>query len=86
MLVSLPPIDPELQAVGERLRCIREARGLSQLELAEALGVAREALAQAERGRLRLTSRQLYAAILALRIPMRLLAEPSADLSRIRRL
>jgi transcriptional regulator with XRE-family HTH domain len=86
MLVSLPPVDPELQAVGERLRSIREARGLTQLQLAEALGVAREALAQAERGRLRLTSAQLYGATLALRIPMRLLAEPATDLSRIRRL
>ena len=44
----------------------------------------RLALATAERGRTRLTSGQLYAATLALHIPMRLLFEPSLDTTALR--
>lgn len=86
MIVTLPPVDPESRAVGERLRRIREARGLEQAEIAGRMGVRREVLARAERGRERLTSGQLYAASLALRIPMRLLFEESLDLGALRRL
>lgn len=83
MLIQLPPIEPELLVVGERLRGLREARGLSTAAVAEAMGVTRETLALAERGRARLGSGELHRATLALRVPMRLLFE-QADLSQIR--
>lgn len=83
MLIQLPPIEPELLAVGGRLRGLREARSLGAGALAEAMGVTRETLALAERGRARLSSGELHRATLALRVPMRLLFE-SADLSQLR--
>jgi transcriptional regulator with XRE-family HTH domain len=83
MLIQLPPIEPELQVVGERLRGLRQARGLETGALAEAMGVSRETLALAERGRARLSAGELHRATLALRTPMRLLFE-SSDLSQIR--
>ena len=83
MLIQLPPIEPELLVVGERLRSLREARGLPTGALAEAMGISRETLALAERGRARLGSGELHRATLALQVPMRLLFEP-ADLSQIR--
>jgi hypothetical protein len=45
----------------------------------------RRTLACAERGRARLTSGQLYAATLALHVPMRLLFEPMLDAAALRR-
>jgi hypothetical protein len=48
--------------------------------------VPREVLALAERGRARLTSSELYAATLALRIPMRLLFEGEVDPAMVRRI
>lgn len=83
MLIQLPPVEPELRVVGERLRALREARGLGLGALAESMGVARETLALAERGRARLTAGELHRATLALRTPMRLLFEAS-DLSQLR--
>ena len=84
-VISLPPVDPAWAPIGERVRNLREARGLSQDQLAREMRVDRRVLACAERGRARLTSGQLYAATLALHIPMRLLFEPSLDATAIRR-
>jgi transcriptional regulator with XRE-family HTH domain len=39
------------QAIGERIRLARQARGLTQEQLAEAVGVTRSAVAQWETGR-----------------------------------
>lgn len=83
MVIELPPIEPELLVLGERLRGLRSARGLETGVLAEAMGVSRETLALAERGRARLDSGELHRATQALHVPMRLLFEP-ADLSQIR--
>ena len=85
-IIALPPVDPALRAVGDRLRKLRLARGVSEGALAAEMGVDRELLLRAERGRARLTSSQLYAATLALRLPMRLLFEPEPDLTAVRRL
>ena len=84
-VISLPPVDPNWAPIGERVRSLREARGLTQDQLAREMRVDRRVLACAERGRARLTSGQLYAATLALHIPMRLLFEPSLDAAAIRR-
>jgi transcriptional regulator with XRE-family HTH domain len=84
-VITLPPVDPAWAPIGERVRSLREARGLSQEQLAREMRLDRRALACAERGRQRLTSGQLYAATLALHIPMRLLFEPSLDATAIRR-
>jgi transcriptional regulator with XRE-family HTH domain len=84
-VIILPPVDPTWAPIGERVRNLREARGLTQDQLAREMRVERQVLARAERGRARLTSGQLYAATLALHIPMRLLFEPSLDATAIRR-
>ncbi|HET9159101.1 MAG TPA: helix-turn-helix transcriptional regulator [Caulobacteraceae bacterium] len=85
-IITLPPVDPAWAAIGGRVRSLREARGLSQSQLAREMRLDRRTLACAERGRARLTSGQLYAATLALHVPMRLLFEPSLDASALRRL
>lgn len=85
-VVAFPAVDAEAAALGARLRALREARGLAPETLADRLGVGAEDLIRAERGRLRLTAGQLYAATLALHLPMRLLFEPALDASRLRRL
>jgi DNA-binding XRE family transcriptional regulator len=85
-IIPFPPVDPAWAPIGERVRQLREARGLSQQQLALEMRLTREVLARAERGRVRLTSGQLYAATLALRVPMRLLFEPGLDLRAVRRL
>ena len=84
-VIALPPVDPAWAPIGERVRDLREARGLTQDQLAREMRIDRCVLACAERGRARLTSGQLYAATLALHIPMRLLFEPSLDATAIRR-
>lgn len=83
-VIALPPVDPSLRAVGERLRQLRLARGLSEAALATEMRIEREVLLRAERGRVRLTAGQLYAATLALRLPMRLLFEPGIDVRALR--
>ena len=84
-VIALPPVDPAFAPIGERVRSLREARGLTQEQLAREMRMDRRMLACAERGRLRLTSGQLYAATLALHVPMRLLFEPTLDASALRR-
>jgi transcriptional regulator with XRE-family HTH domain len=84
-IFTLPPVDPAWAAIGERVRSLREARGISQDQLAREMRLDRRVLACAERGRVRLTSGQLYAATLSLHVPMRLLFEPILDADQLRR-
>jgi DNA-binding XRE family transcriptional regulator len=84
-IFALPPIDPAWAPIGERVRSLREARGITQEQLAREMRLDRRTLACAERGRARLTSGQLYAATLALHVPMRLLFEPTLDTAQLRR-
>jgi transcriptional regulator with XRE-family HTH domain len=84
VILEFPAHDPELAALGERLRAVREARGVAAEALAERLGITPDQLARAERGRARLSAGQLYAATLALHLPMRALQEP-LDVARLRR-
>ena len=84
-IIDLPPVDPTWANIGARVRELREARGISQDQLAREMRLDRRILACAERGRARLTSGQLYAATLALHVPMRLLFEPMLDAAALRR-
>ena len=86
MVIELPPIDPVQAALGRQMRRIREARGLTSHELAIGTRIGAARLGLAEQGRLRLTSAELHAIISVLQISLRLLHEPTADLSALRRL
>jgi transcriptional regulator with XRE-family HTH domain len=86
VIIELPSINPMQAAVGGQLRRIREARGLSVHALADETQIAPARLGLGEQGRVRLTSVELHALIGALHIPLRLLYEPAADLSALRRL
>ena len=48
------PNDPEQESLGERLARFRRERGLTQVELAQRLGVAQPVVSDYERGELRL--------------------------------
>jgi transcriptional regulator with XRE-family HTH domain len=48
--------DEIASSIGARLACIRKARGLTQVDLAERLGIAQSAISDYERDRLRLHS------------------------------
>jgi transcriptional regulator with XRE-family HTH domain len=85
VLISLPPVDPDLVTLGRRLHDVREARGLSLEDLAAAADIAKTQIAMAEQGRLRLSSSQLHAVVNALRLPLQLLFARS-DLKALRRL
>ncbi len=86
MIISLPAVDTDLEAVGRRIRAIREARGLSLERLADEALLGHAELSLAEHGRLRLDSAQLHALTSALHVSPRILFEPAIDVSRIRRL
>ncbi|MDB5453153.1 MAG: transcriptional regulator, family [Caulobacteraceae bacterium] len=85
-IIPFPPVDHAWAAIGERVRSLRVARGVSQDRLAREMRLDRRTLACAERGRARLTSSQLYAATLVLHVPMRMLFEPTLDAAALRRL
>lgn len=86
MVIELPPIDPVQAVLGRQMRRIREARGWAVQQLAIETHIATARLGLAEQGRVRLTSAELHAVISALQISLRLLHEPAADLSALRRL
>ena len=85
MIISLPPVNAELEAVGRRIRAIREARGLCLERLADEARLGHAELSMAEHGRARLDSAQLHALTSALHISPRMLFEPALDVSLIRR-
>lgn len=86
MIISLPPVSADLEAVGRRLKAVREARGLALAELADRARVAAAELSMAEHGRLRLGSAQMHALITALHVSPRILFESGLDVSGLRRL
>jgi transcriptional regulator with XRE-family HTH domain len=49
-----PPNSPEFNTPGPRIKRVRIKRGLSQADLADLVGVSREAIAAYESGRIRL--------------------------------
>ena len=86
MIISLPPVSADLEAVGRRLKAVREARGLPLADLADQARLSHAELSMAEHGRLRLASAQLHALITALHVSPRILFEPGLDVSGLRRL
>lgn len=58
---------------GNRVRCLRKARGFCQEELADAIGVHRSLLAAIEDGKIDPTFATLYRLGLGLRVPMSVL-------------
>jgi transcriptional regulator with XRE-family HTH domain len=84
VILALPSVDPDQVEIGRRLRRLREGRGLQVADLARAMRIDASVLRLAEQGRARLTSGQLYAATLMLRIPMRLLFEGEIEAAAIR--
>ncbi|WP_174299424.1 RodZ family helix-turn-helix domain-containing protein [Caulobacter sp. S45] len=73
MILEFPSRDPQGQALGERLRGAREARGASLERLSAAMRISPDKLRRAEAGRERLSGSELYGAILELHLPMDLL-------------
>jgi transcriptional regulator with XRE-family HTH domain len=51
---ELKPLDLGNQTIGQRIAGLRKERGLSQLDLAERIGISRQLVASYERGRVRL--------------------------------
>jgi len=49
-----PPVDTEAAKIGPIIKLVRTRRGLSQAELADMVGVSREAIVAYEAGRVRL--------------------------------
>ncbi|MDO9430569.1 MAG: helix-turn-helix transcriptional regulator [Phenylobacterium sp.] len=84
MIISLPPVNADLEVLGRRLRAIREARGLGLERLADEVQLSHAELSMAEHGRLRLGSAQLHALTAALHVSPRILFEPAIDVSKIR--
>lgn len=84
MIISLPPVNADLEVLGRRLRAIREARGLGLERLAAEARLSHAELSMAEHGRLRLDSVQLHAVTTALHISPRILFEPAIDVSKLR--
>ena len=52
MIISLPPVNADLEVLGRRLRAIREARGLGLERLADEVQLGHAELSMAEHGRL----------------------------------
>lgn len=61
-------------ALGQRIAALRKARGLTQVQLAEQLGVAQQTLAHYEAGRLRLLASSLVKLAELLDVPVEELA------------
>jgi transcriptional regulator with XRE-family HTH domain len=85
VIIQLPSIDERCRVLGERLKAVREARGLTLEALARLSELSVADLSLAEHGRVRLTSSQLHGVIGALRIPLAMLFVHHVDLTRMRR-
>ncbi len=83
MILEFPSRDPQEQALGERLRSAREARGASLETLSTAMRITPDKLRRAEAGCERLSGSELYGAILELHLPMDLLFKPRSPPSSV---
>lgn len=66
-----PVIKRELRRLGLRLRALRQERGLTQEQAAEAMGIHPKSLPRIEGGRANLTVATLVAAAVAFKVPLR---------------
>jgi len=64
----LPPLDSNLDGIASRIVKFRKLRGMTQKELAERIGITREALASHELGRVHLSDDLIIRFALALRV------------------
>lgn len=65
---ELPPLNISDHSIGEIIAKIRKKRGLTQLELAEKIGITRTALSAYESGRVRLYDEMIARFALALNV------------------
>jgi transcriptional regulator with XRE-family HTH domain len=64
----LPPLETKVEAVALRIKKIRKLRGLTQKELASAIGITRDILASYESGRAHLNDDTIIRFALALQV------------------
>ena len=86
MIISLSPVRADLAVIGQRLRSVRQARGLEVDDLARRAHLPSSELSLAESGRARLDSAQVHALTDALHVSPRILFEPGLDVTGLRRL
>jgi transcriptional regulator with XRE-family HTH domain len=65
---TLPPLKLSSESVGQRIARIRKLRGLTQVQLAEKIGIERTVIANYEKDRLRIYDEMLARIALALAI------------------
>ncbi len=70
-------------AIGARIRAQRRARKITQLALAEALGITFEQLRKHEKGRSRVSARRSHEIATVLRVPVTALSGPDSKAGRI---
>jgi transcriptional regulator with XRE-family HTH domain len=66
--LKLPPVSLGNQSVGQRLACLRKQRGLTQVQLAEKIGIIQALVSAYELDRLRLNADMLVRFTQALRV------------------
>jgi len=54
--LTLPPLDPGGETLGERVGRLRKERGFTQVELAQKIGIIQTIVSAIEKGQLRLTA------------------------------
>jgi transcriptional regulator with XRE-family HTH domain len=65
---ELPQLSPQNETIGDRIAKYRKLRGMTQQELAEAIGIERILVSDYERGRIRLYDEMLGRFALALKV------------------
>ena len=78
------PASPFLEAVGRRIALVRERRGLTQAQLAHAIGVSKATVAHYEHGRASFNVGRLFAIADALHCRPDVLLEPDRPMPRSR--
>jgi len=66
--LELPPLNLGSESIGQRLRRLRKARGLTQTEIAKKIGIIQALVSDYERERLRLHAEMLARFALALSV------------------
>lgn len=64
---QLPPLEPEHRQIGSRIASVRKKRGLTQKQLADAIGISQYLVSDYETGRVHLSDEMLIRFVKALR-------------------
>lgn len=87
--IGIPAVTPEekvfYQMLGQRIARLRKDRHITQVQMAETLGVAQQTLAHYEVGRLRIAVTTLTALAKALEVSVEELIEEQASTTRSKR-